>query len=240
MPLILHLDTSGDEGLYFLANDGAPVLGAEVRTGKDHASLAMPAIQKLLSGQGLSAGSVDAFALCNGPGSYTGLRVGLASAKGMAYATGKPLILHNKLSLLLEGESQKSKVKSQKPASGGAADDSGGLVAVCIRARAGEWFSEGCGEGGWPAGHYHEGVLLNLLEVAPGAGLALMADEQPEGGWPASAGVVPVPGIDLPHWAMRAHLDYEEGCFADLANSEPCYLKAAFATQPKERAGRSL
>jgi tRNA threonylcarbamoyladenosine biosynthesis protein TsaB len=59
---------------------------------KEHASFLQPAIDTLTRKLGLSLSSLDAIALTIGPGSYTGLRVGLSSAKGLAYALDKPII----------------------------------------------------------------------------------------------------------------------------------------------------
>jgi tRNA threonylcarbamoyladenosine biosynthesis protein TsaB len=67
---------------------------------KEHASFVQPAIKKLFNNQRLSLREVDAVAVVNGPGSYTGLRVGLASAKGICYALNKPLITISALTLM--------------------------------------------------------------------------------------------------------------------------------------------
>lgn len=59
---------------------------------RTHGSWLLPAIEQLLGVAGLAAAELDAFAVTIGPGSFTGLRVGLATAKGLAQATGKPLL----------------------------------------------------------------------------------------------------------------------------------------------------
>ena len=215
MKPILHIDTSGDEGLYFLSEHGVPLPGA-VRTGKDHAALGAPAILELLAQHGVGATDLAAIAVCNGPGSYTGLRVGLATAKGIAYACGASLILHNRLTLLLDSLPE--------------GNIAGGTQAVALKARTGEWFSEGRGALGWPAAHYDEAALMKLLQAAL-PGLRLAADDAPEGGWPVD--VEAVPAISTEAWSMRASADELAGAFADVANAEPFYLKAAFAVKPK-------
>lgn len=65
-----------------------------------HAAFVQPAIEKILQSSGTTMQGIDAVVVTMGPGSYTGLRVGLASAKGIAYAIGKPLIGISTLSLL--------------------------------------------------------------------------------------------------------------------------------------------
>lgn len=59
---------------------------------RTHGSWLLPAIGQLLGAAGLDAAELDAFAVTIGPGSFTGLRVGLATAKGLAIATGRPLV----------------------------------------------------------------------------------------------------------------------------------------------------
>lgn len=69
-------------------------------TTNTHASFVQVAIDKILTAQAIPIQSLDAIVVTMGPGSYTGLRVGLASAKGIAYAIQKPLIGISTLALL--------------------------------------------------------------------------------------------------------------------------------------------
>ena len=100
MSLILNIDTSSANAYVFLA-DGEQLLMAEQNTEqKNHASFLEPAIQRLFKAAGLSMKQLDAVAVVSGPGSYTGLRVGVATAKGLCYALQKPLIFLNTLELM--------------------------------------------------------------------------------------------------------------------------------------------
>lgn len=67
---------------------------------KDHASFLQLAIKKICEDALINLSAIDAVAVLNGPGSYTGLRVGLATAKGICYVLQKPLILLNTLDVL--------------------------------------------------------------------------------------------------------------------------------------------
>jgi tRNA threonylcarbamoyladenosine biosynthesis protein TsaB len=67
---------------------------------KDHASWIHLAIDTLLKDNSLKSGQLDAIAVTAGPGSYTGIRVGMASAKGLAYALSIPLIVENTLKVM--------------------------------------------------------------------------------------------------------------------------------------------
>ena len=92
MPLILNIDTATAYASVAFSRDGA-VLGVRTNeTQKEHASFVQPAIEGLSKELGIPLKSIDAIAVTIGPGSYTGLRVGLSSAKGIAYALDKPLI----------------------------------------------------------------------------------------------------------------------------------------------------
>ena len=57
-----------------------------------HSEKLMPTVLELCSNAGISTKDIDLFACTRGPGSFTGLRIGMAALKGMAYAAGKPLV----------------------------------------------------------------------------------------------------------------------------------------------------
>ncbi|MBI2804232.1 MAG: tRNA (adenosine(37)-N6)-threonylcarbamoyltransferase complex dimerization subunit type 1 TsaB [Planctomycetes bacterium] len=88
----LILETSHRIGTVALAVDGAIVAERRLDEARRHARDLVPAIQELLRGQSWSARELDGVVVSSGPGSYTGLRVGLMSAKTLAYATGCALL----------------------------------------------------------------------------------------------------------------------------------------------------
>lgn len=100
MAYILHIDTSGDIGLTALAKDGEVLGIIENADTRNHAAVLNLNIEAMLEQHNLKLKDLDAIAVCGGPGSYTGLRIGLATAKGFCYALDKPLMMHNKLLLL--------------------------------------------------------------------------------------------------------------------------------------------
>jgi tRNA threonylcarbamoyladenosine biosynthesis protein TsaB len=65
--------------------------------GREHSKYLSIFIDEIFKDSGLSYGDIDAVAVSKGPGSYTGLRIGVATAKGICYGTGKPLIAINSL-----------------------------------------------------------------------------------------------------------------------------------------------
>lgn len=109
MANILHIDTAFNEASVMLANDGKVVAVIKNKLAKEHASFLHPAIQAVLADNGVSLQDMDAVAVANGPGSYTGLRVGLAAAKGICFALGKPLICLNNLEIMAAAASKQQK-----------------------------------------------------------------------------------------------------------------------------------
>jgi tRNA threonylcarbamoyladenosine biosynthesis protein TsaB len=75
-----------------LSQNGTLIAERISETQKEHASFLHPAIDSMLKESNTSINNLDAVAVTIGPGSYTGLRVGLASAKGFCFALNKPLI----------------------------------------------------------------------------------------------------------------------------------------------------
>jgi len=89
---VLGIETSGGRGGIALLDD-AEVRGIRLfEKGMVHGREIAPSIEALLTETGLALGTLDLLVCDLGPGSYTGLRVGLAAAKGLAFALGKPLI----------------------------------------------------------------------------------------------------------------------------------------------------
>lgn len=92
MALLLCIDSSTTHASVAVAKDGL-LLGIKTNTTqKDHASFLQPAIHTLLDELHVTLKQIEAIAVTTGPGSYTGLRVGLASAKGLSFALNIPLI----------------------------------------------------------------------------------------------------------------------------------------------------
>ncbi len=89
---LLALDTSTLRAAAALGRRDGETFAAGPDPGRRHASGLLPAVRELLRSAGISARELDAIAVGLGPGSFTGLRVGLAAAKALAYAIGCPLV----------------------------------------------------------------------------------------------------------------------------------------------------
>ena len=89
---ILNIDTSMDKAFVCLSIDGQVKDIRENSVQKEHAGFLHTAIRDLIEKNNIELSRIDAVAVSEGPGSYTGLRVGLSAAKGLCYAINKPLI----------------------------------------------------------------------------------------------------------------------------------------------------
>ena len=100
MARLLIIDTALEEAIVAISNEGKIIAELSNKEAHSHASFIQVAIEKLLEAQNMVIKDIDAIAVTLGPGSYTGLRVGLATAKGIAYAIQKPIIGLSTLSAL--------------------------------------------------------------------------------------------------------------------------------------------
>lgn len=90
--LVLSLDTSTRVCSVALHQNGALLGCYELLTEKTHSSLLTTLIQDLVTHAGFSLGDLDQVAVAKGPGSYTGLRIGVSTAKGLCFSLDKPLV----------------------------------------------------------------------------------------------------------------------------------------------------
>jgi len=92
MAKILNIETSGEVCSVCIAIDGKAEFVKENNEGRNHASVLTLLIEQVLQEADLTAKNLDALAISQGPGSYTGLRIGVSVAKGICYAANIPLI----------------------------------------------------------------------------------------------------------------------------------------------------
>jgi tRNA threonylcarbamoyladenosine biosynthesis protein TsaB len=92
MALILNIDTALDRATIALSENDEVIQFSDNDNRQDHAAWIHTAINQMMQAAGRRINELDAVALSNGPGSYTGLRIGLATAKGICYALKIPLI----------------------------------------------------------------------------------------------------------------------------------------------------
>lgn len=92
MAIIINLDSTLEKASVSVAEDGIILMQQTNDVQKDHAAFLHRAVKNILLELNISINNIDAIATTIGPGSYTGLRVCLAAAKGLCYALKKPLI----------------------------------------------------------------------------------------------------------------------------------------------------
>jgi tRNA threonylcarbamoyladenosine biosynthesis protein TsaB len=124
--LILAIDTSGKSGGITLAEGNQQsfrVLGASPIAGGTFSAQLVPVIASLLEKYGFTAKDIGGFAVASGPGSFTGLRVGLSAVKGLAEVLAKPIAAVSLLEALA--------TLSEKPGRVAAALDAGRAEVFC-------------------------------------------------------------------------------------------------------------
>ena len=109
MGLILNIDTSTETASVSIAREGAILSFTTNNVQKEHASFLHLAIKDLLQHASVNFKQLDAIAITEGPGSYTGLRVGMATAKGLSYALNKPFITVETLAAMALAAATKNK-----------------------------------------------------------------------------------------------------------------------------------
>lgn len=225
--VILSIDTSTETGSVGLSIDGQTMAQRTSSDQRDHAAWVQVAIQELLNETGKDMRDVRAVAVTSGPGSYTGLRVGMATAKGICYALNVPLITENTLKVMAFG------VIRQEGANAG-----GALFCPMIDARRMEVFAavyDGCLQERVKPGAYvldeaAFGELLNRETVIFfGSGSAK---------WKHLCSHTHARFIEM-NISMVSCLGemaaglYSQGKFADLAYENPAYLKEFYSYTKK-------
>ena len=219
---ILQINTAFNEASIGIGLNGLLVDESINTTQQEHAGFLQPAIQELCKRTGIGLKTLVAVSVMNGPGSYTGLRVGLAAAKGICYALKIPLICINTLDWIAFGN----------------LSDNMDLVCPMVDARRMEVFT----------GMYSRemnrmvepfALVLDEQSFAPdlvekrigfvGNGAAKWKDicHHPNAFFPASM-------HHASHFAAMSLTHYLNKRFFDLAYAEPFYTKEFFNTQKKQ------
>lgn len=213
MALVLHIDTAGDTASVCLAKGGKLLSLEKNEIQKDHAVWLHPAIEKTIKQTGHALNEINAVAVTIGPGSYTGLRVGLAAAKGLCYALQKPLITINTLQMMANA----------------AKDEASDLICPMIDARRMEVFTALYDKNLQPVTD-PAALILNekifsgelashpILFLGNGSGKFKPLCNSPNAVFTETI-------VDASHMILLSEKSYTEKIFADLAYCEPFYLK---------------
>jgi len=219
MGMILNIDTAIEKASICLAKAGVSIAYAELAERNAQAAWLHQAIRDLLSKAGTDMQMLDAIAVSNGPGSYTGLRIGLATAKGLCFVLQKPLITLNTLMVMAHAS----------------ANQASDLICPMIDARRMEVFTAVFDK--------------NLAIVEEPAAVVLSADSFSRllsnhpvlftgNGAAKFKQLVVHPNarfmeaeVNATHMAGLAETEYINGKFNNLAYAEPYYLKSVHITK---------
>jgi tRNA threonylcarbamoyladenosine biosynthesis protein TsaB len=99
---VLAIDTATSCGVVGLAENGRPVAELSLVSRETHSARLLPGIEWLLKSAGWTIAEIDGFGVTLGPGSFTGLRVGLSAVKGLAWSLRKPVAGLSSLEILAD------------------------------------------------------------------------------------------------------------------------------------------
>ncbi|MCU0403016.1 MAG: tRNA (adenosine(37)-N6)-threonylcarbamoyltransferase complex dimerization subunit type 1 TsaB [Chitinophagaceae bacterium] len=228
---LLQIDTALARGSVMLSRGGMPVAVRINSNPMEHASFVQPAILSLFKETGIGISDIGAVAVSNGPGSYTGLRVGLASAKGLCYAWNVPLITISTLRIM-------AAAIRQNLAETGKHDAPEIFLAPMIDARRMEVFFAVYGNENLncviePSAavvdeHFMAGFLQKAMVFFTGNGSPKLREVCT---FP-NARFIELPDTEM-FFAQEGFLDANKKCFADLAKSEPFYAKDFYSSTKK-------
>ncbi len=97
---ILAVDTTTPDGSIAVVEDGRVLGELAVRSSSTHSARLLSSIDFLLGALSLDVRALDGFAVAPGPGSFTGIRIGLSTVKALAFASGKPVAAVSSLAAL--------------------------------------------------------------------------------------------------------------------------------------------
>ncbi|NMA79496.1 MAG: tRNA (adenosine(37)-N6)-threonylcarbamoyltransferase complex dimerization subunit type 1 TsaB [Clostridiales bacterium] len=90
--IILGIDTSAKTSTMAVCSQDKVIVSGAVHTQLTHSQTLLPMVKSMLNSASISLDEIDAFAVSIGPGSFTGLRIGISAIKGFAYALDRPCI----------------------------------------------------------------------------------------------------------------------------------------------------
>jgi tRNA threonylcarbamoyladenosine biosynthesis protein TsaB len=215
MPNLLYIDTSASKATVALSQEGKTVAIRTHGNANEQAAVLNVMINDVLEEASLTMDNIDAICVCAGPGSYTGLRVGLSTAKGIAYVKDIPLMLFNRLDLIAWGQDKKVP------------------FAIALKARNEEYFFATYTDKGAQENSPQHLFEQDLIPYASQDLLFITDDAE----FSASRHKEEIDAnhtLNMNSWIVHAEKRFSLKQFDDLAYSEPFYLKAAYTTQSKK------
>lgn len=227
MATILQIETATQVCSAAIAHDGKTIALKELMANNIHAGSLTLFIKEAMDSTGLQFEDLDAIAVSMGPGSYTGLRIGVSTAKGLCFALDKPLIAIPTLQMMAQG------FMLQNP-------DYNGLICAMIDARRMEVFTSIYDNGLKTVSPVSAKIideqsfaeeLNNNTITFIGNGAAKCADVLKQ----ENARFSELNFNSASYMSKLAHEAYESSGFEDVAYFEPFYLKDFVLTTPKKK-----
>ena len=100
---VLGIDTTAGVAAVAVTENGKILSSFTLDSGNTHSTTLLPMIEASLRALGMTNGDVDLYAVSSGPGSFTGVRIGVATVKGLAFASGTPCVGVSSLAAMAEG-----------------------------------------------------------------------------------------------------------------------------------------
>jgi tRNA threonylcarbamoyladenosine biosynthesis protein TsaB len=222
--LTLGIETAADVCAVALLDDQTPLVDLAILKPRSHAARLAPLIGEALAHAGAHSRDLDAIAVSAGPGSYTGLRIGLSTAKGLCLASNAALVAVPTLSALADAALE-------------SANESDGIVAVA-RSRRGEIYAAAFEKRGLELATTRESAPVSLVDLPdwlPSFGTTWVIGDAAEhilALLGATGRRLTAPPSALPI-ARRGGQLAEAGHTVDVESFEPSYLKPFEASRPR-------
>ena len=224
MAYLLFIDTSGETGTVAVSNDDELLAVKTNSDNRNHASFINIMIDAALDEANITVKQLSAIVVCGGPGSYTGLRIGLSTAKSFCYILDIQLMMHNKLTLL---NWQEYKINNTYD-----------RYVSLLKARENEYYvtlADKAFHTVIEPKHMHLEEVADMVNGSSGS-LLITGDETSEIKDLFKVNNIrynSTNSIDISSWVMYAYEQYKCHDFVNLAIAEPFYLKQVFTHKSK-------
>jgi len=228
-PTLLAIDTATDACSVALRAEGAVAAHRSAPMARGHAEALMPMVVEALDAAGLGFADLEGVAVTVGPGAFTGLRIGLAAARGIGLAAGIPVL----------GATTLEVIARAVPAAERNAEHGGASVVVAIESKRADLYLQGFDAGlaplGAPAAVMPEALAGRLPEgplVLAGDGAARAAAALDAPGRITLSASGPHPDARVLAALAAARLAAGGAAIADAPPPEPLYLRPPDAKLP--------
>ncbi len=248
---ILALEASAKVAGCALIEDDTLLAEFSLQNGLTHSQTLMPLVESMFASLGMEISCVDAVAVSAGPGSFTGLRIGAATVKGLAYALGVPVIPVPTVDVLAAGLFEYGSGQDADTA-----QDTDELICPVMDARRGQVytgiyrFRQGNLETLRPQCAIYMDELLPLLDAQAAAAVVFLGDAVPvyrerieehfNGSSAEGMRVVFAPAhlsrqraASCAHLAMQKYREYGEAAFVNAEDFRPEYLRLSQAERER-------